>query len=73
MRKATGVREVRRCSDQDVPVPHQPSEDKTALGLAANPQRDIHLILHQIKMPVGYENLGGDLRISLKKGLDQWN
>ena len=69
--KALGLGDVRRCGDQDVPVSHQPSEDKAAFGLAANPQRDIHLILHQIKVPIGYKNFGGGLRMTLKKTVDQ--
>ena len=40
-----------------MPISYQPPEDKTALGLAANPQRNIYLILHQIKVPVRNKTL----------------
>src|SRR5260370_40499500 len=71
MRKTGCFGEVRRCRDQDVPVSYQPSEHKTALGLAANPKRDIHLIVHQVQVPIGYQNFGGNLRMTRKKAVDQ--
>src|SRR5205807_247730 len=69
--QALGPGDVRRRGDQDVPVSCQPSKDETALDLAADAQRDIHLIVHEVEVAVRDENLGRRLRMTLKKTVDQ--
>jgi hypothetical protein len=73
MREPACFGEVRRRSDQDVPVSHEPSKHKTALGLPADPKRHIYLIVHQIQVLIGYENFRGNLRMKPKKTVDQWD